>query len=61
MREYKMKKQISKKEIENLLKDLEKPEIRKAYNQVWQKEIEKEKKKGKQGEFSAMFMKAIKF
>lgn len=56
-----MKKQISKKDIENLLKDLEKPEIRKAYNQVWQKEIEKEKKKGKQGEFSAMFMKAIKF
>ena len=58
--EYKMKK-INKKDIETLLKDLEKPEVRKAYNQVWQKEIEKEKKKGKQGEFSAMFMKAIKF
>ena len=56
-----MKKQISKKEIESLLKDLEKPEVRKAYSQAWQKEIEKEKKKGKQGEFSAMFMKAIKF
>lgn len=54
-------KKINEKDIETLLKDLEKPEVRKTYNQVWQKEIEKEKKKGKQGEFSAMFMKAIKF